>query len=262
MKPQSRPGCNPGGGSFAPGWSLYSLPGLFLCPATAAHRPRRDDGQSARATAPGQRRTGGHSRHRGRTEPRNRARVQGHRQAPKQATEPPTAAHRRKQSTAPGTIPPETPINAPQSRPGRGCYPYTTRRQNAPQRRTEPPTEGKPPGVQKRRGGQAHSRHSPGTAPRAKTRAVFCDFSSDFLPFFSALSRSACEFYSRKVESRELIVESRSAMEVGAGLIVGKSVNRSVPRLHPPKVAWSGRRRCTSAGFHRLNSRCPVERSE
>ena len=262
MKPQSRPGCNSGGGSFAPGWSLYSLPGLFLCPATAAHRPRRDDGQSARATAPGQRRTGGHSRHRGRTEPRNRARVQGHRQAPKQATEPPTAAHRRKQSTAPGTIPPETPINAPQSRPGRGCYPYTTRRQNAPQRRTEPPTEGKPPGVQKRRGGQAHSRHSPGTAPRAKIRAVFCDFSSDFLPFFSALSRSACEFYSRKVESRELIVESRSAMEVGAGLIVGKSVNRSVPRLHPPKVAWSGRRRCTSAGFHRLNSRCPVERSE
>ena len=262
MKPQSRPGCNPGGGSFAPGWSLYSLPGLFLCPATAAHRPRRDDGQSARATAPGQRRTGGHSRHRGRTEPRNRARVQGHRQAPKQATEPPTAAHRRKQSTAPGTIPPETPINAPQSRPGRGCYPYTTRRQNAPQRRTEPPTEGKPPGVQKRRGGQAHSRHSPGTAPRAKIRAVFCDFSSDFLPFFSALSRSACEFYSRKVESRELIVESRSAMEVGAGLIVGKSVNRSVPRLHPPKVAWSGRRRCTSAGFHRLNSRFPVERSE
>lgn len=238
------------------------MPGLFLCPATAAHRPRRDDGQSARATAPGQRRTGGHSRHRGRTEPRNRARVQGHRQAPKQATEPPTAAHRRKQSTAPGTIPPETPINAPQSRPGRGCYPYTTRRQNAPQRRTEPPTEGKPPGVQKRRGGQAHSRHSPGTAPRAKIRAVFCDFSSDFLPFFSALSRSTCEFYSRKVESRELIVESRSAMEVGAGLIVGKSVNRSVPRLHPPKVAWSGRRRCTSAGFHRLNSRCPVERSE
>ena len=238
------------------------MPGLFLCPATAAHRPRRDDGQSARVTAPGQRRTGRHSRHRGRTEPRNRARVQGHRQAPKQATEPPTAAHRRKQSTAPGTIPPETPINAPQSRPGRGCYPYTTRRQNAPQRRTEPPTEGKPPRVQKRRGGQAHSRHSSGTAPRAKIRAVFCDFSSDFLPFFSALSRSASEFYSRKVESRELIVESRSAMEVGAGLIVGKSVNRSVPRLHPPKVARSGRRRCTSAGFHRLNSRCPVERSE
>lgn len=176
--------------------------------------------------------------------------------------QPPQRAHRRKQSTAPGTIPPETPTNAPQSRPGRGCYPYTTRRQNAPQRRTEPPTEGKPPGVQKRRGEQAHSRHSPGTAPRAKIRAVFCDFSSDFLPFFSALSRSACEFYSRKVESRELIVESRSAMEVGAGLIVGKSVNHSVPRPHPPKVAWSGRRRCTSAGFHRLNSRCPVERSE
>lgn len=234
MKPQSRPGCNPGGGSFAPGCKLYH---------------------------------NAHSRHRGRTEPRNRARVQGHRQAPKQATEPPTAAHRRKQSTAPGTAPPETPINAPQSRPGRGCYPYTTHRRNALQRRTEPPTEGKPPGVQKRRGGQAHSRHSPGTAPRAKIRAVFCDFSSDFLPFFPALSRSASEFHSRKlivgkskVDSQK--VESRSAVEVGAGLIVGKSFNRSVPRLHPPKVAWSGRRRCTSAGFHRLNSRCPVECSE
>ena len=102
MKPQSRPGCNPGGGSFAPGWSLYSLPGLFLCPATAAHRPRRDDGQSARATAPGQRRTGGHSRHRGRTEPRNRARVQGHRQAPKQATEPPTEGAQAQAIHSPG----------------------------------------------------------------------------------------------------------------------------------------------------------------
>ena len=69
---------------------------------------------------------------------------------------------------------------------------------NAHKRPTEPPTEGKPPGVQKRRGGQAHSRHSPGTAPRAKIRAVFCDFSSDFLPFFPAMSRSASEFHSRK----------------------------------------------------------------
>lgn len=241
------------------------MPGLFSVPPQATPG-RWTAGQGTRATAaPG----ASYTIH-PRPQPPQRAHratqpgkgTEGHRQAPKQATEPPTAAHRRKQSTAPGTIPPETPINAPQSRPGRGCYPYTTRRQNAPQRRTEPPTEGKPPGVQKRRGGQAHSRHSPDTAPRAKIRAVFCDFSSDFLPFFSALSRSACEFYSRKVESRELIVESRSAMEVGAGLIVGKSVNRSVPRLHPPKVAWSGRRRCTSAGFHRLNSRCPVERSE
>lgn len=178
---------------------LVQLARAFLYPSTG------------HAGNDGQRRTGGHSRpgcklyHTptptaapGCTEPRNRARVQGHRQAPKQATEPPTAAHRRKQSTAPVTIPPETPINAQQSRPGRGCYPYTTRRQNAPQRRTEPPTEGKPPGVQKRRGGQTHSRHSPGTAPRAKIRAIFYDFSSDFLPFFPALSRSASEFYSRK----------------------------------------------------------------
>ena len=186
MKPQSRPGCNPGGGSFAPGWSLYSLPRLFSVPL--------DSPQHSHA----------HSRHRGRTEPRNRARVQGYRQAPKRPTEPPTAAHRGKQSTAPGIAPPETPVNAPQSHAGRGCYPYTTRRQNSPQRRTEPPTEGKPPGVQKRRGGQAYSRHSPGTAPRAKIRAVFCDFSSDFLPFFSALSPSVSEFHSRKsiVESR------------------------------------------------------------
>ena len=156
MKPQSRPGCNPGGGSFAPGWSLYSLPGLFSVPPQATpgrwtERKSHSPGTAAhRWTQPPRVQavpyTHAHSRHRGRTEPRNRARVQGHRQAPKQATEPPTAAHRRKQSTAPGTIPPETPTNAPQSRPGRGCYPYTTRRQNAPQRRTEPPTEGKPPG--------------------------------------------------------------------------------------------------------------------
>lgn len=172
---------------------LVQLARAFLCSSTG-HAGTMDGGTGYKS----------HSRHRGRTELRNRARVQGHRQAPKQATEPPTAAHRRKQSTAPGIAPPETPVNAPQSHAGRGCYPYTTRRQNSPQRRTEPPTEGKPPGVQKRRGGQAHSRHSPGTAPRAKIRAVFCDFSSDFLPFFSALSRSASEFHSRKsiVESR------------------------------------------------------------
>lgn len=100
MKPQSRPGCNPGGGSFAPGWSLYSLPGLFsvtLDRATAATPGRWTEPQHS----PGQ--TAAHSRHRGRTEPRNRARVQGYRQAPKRSTEPPTAAHRGKQSTAPET---------------------------------------------------------------------------------------------------------------------------------------------------------------
>lgn len=150
-----------------PGCKLYHTP----TPTAAT------EGAQSHATGQGYRDTG---------KPRNRPQSR------------PQRAHRRKQSTAPGTIPPETPTNAPQSRPGRGCYPYTTRRQNAPQRRTEPPTEGKPPGVQKRRGEQAHSRHSPGTAPRAKIRAVFCDFSSDFLPFFPALSRSASEFYSRK----------------------------------------------------------------
>lgn len=43
--------------------------------------------------------------------------------------------------------PPETPFIAPQSHAGRGCYPYTTTAGNAAQGRTEPPTEGKPPGV-------------------------------------------------------------------------------------------------------------------
>lgn len=238
---------------------LVQLARAFLCPS-AGHAGTMD-----RAQEPQPRDSGAQVDTAATEGAQSHATGQGYRDTGKPRNRPqsrPQRAHRRKQSTAPGTIPPETPTNAPQSRPGRGCYPYTTRRQNAPQRRTEPPTEGKPPGVQKRRGGQAHSRHSPGTAPRAKIRAVFCDFSSDFLPFFSALSRSACEFYSRKVESRELIVESRSAMEVGAGLIVGKSVNRSVPRLHPPKVAWFGRRRCTSPGFHRLNTRFPVQRSE
>lgn len=113
MKPQSRPGCNPGGGSFAPGWSLYSLPGLFSVPPQATpgrwtERKSHSPGTAAhRWTQPPRVQavpyTHAHSRHRGRTEPRNRARVQGHRQAPKQATEPPTAAHRGKQSTAPET---------------------------------------------------------------------------------------------------------------------------------------------------------------
>lgn len=160
MKPQSRPGCNPGGGSFAPGWSLYSLPGLFSVPPQATpgrwtERKSHSPGMAAhRWTQPPRVQavpyTHAHSRHRGRTEPRNRARVQGHRQAPKQATEPPTEGAQAQAIHSPGQIPPKTPINAPQSRPGWGCYPYTTRRQNAAQGRTEPPTEGKPPGVQKR----------------------------------------------------------------------------------------------------------------
>lgn len=107
-----------------PGGACTACPGFSL----SLHRPRRERWTAAhRWTQPPRVQavsyTHAHSRHRGRTEPRNRARVQGHRQAPKQATEPPTAAHRRKQSTAPVTIPPETPINAQQSRPGRGCYP-------------------------------------------------------------------------------------------------------------------------------------------
>ena len=125
-----------------PGGACTACPGFSLSRWTAhsRHAGTMDSPQHSHA----------HSRHRGRTEPRNRARVQGYRQAPKQATEPPTAAHRGKQSTAPTQHRRKSPINAPQSRPGRGCYSYTTRRQNAAQGRTEPPTEGKPPGVQKR----------------------------------------------------------------------------------------------------------------
>lgn len=158
-----------------PGGACTACPGFSLSSSTTAHsrparaittgnaagvfhtrrpgtEPRRDAGQG---TAPGQPPTipqaqpdsparvqSLHSRHRGRTEPRNRARVHEYRQAPPQATEPPTG---RKAGNAR-----KSPINAPQSRPGRGCYSYTTRRQNAAQGRTEPPTEGKPPGVQER----------------------------------------------------------------------------------------------------------------
>lgn len=125
-----------------PGGACTACPGFSL----SLRRPRRDDGQSARATAPGRRRTGGHSRPgcklyhiptpTAATEgAQSHATGQGYRDTGKPRNRPqsrPQRAHRRKQSTAPGTIPPETPTNAPQSRPGRGCYPYTTRRQNAP----------------------------------------------------------------------------------------------------------------------------------
>lgn len=202
MKPQSRPGCNPGGGSFAPGWSLYSLPGLFsVHPHRAAHSstpgrwtaqpPRVQSRRHTEGKPPGTLHhspgaTPAHSRHRGRTEPRNRARVQEYRQAPKQPhraanrlktgnrrkwhSQPHRATKRRpgySYTTPPGKMPqsrpqpctgasnpqprkrtpPETPVKAPQSHAGPGCCPYTTRRQNAAQERTEPPTEGKPPGV-------------------------------------------------------------------------------------------------------------------
>ena len=117
-------------------------------------------------------------------------------------TQPPQRAHR---ATQPGKgtgtqASPETGHRAAHSGAQAQAIhsPGNNTAGNAHKRPTEPPTEGKPPGVQKRRGGQAHSRHSPGTAPRAKIRAVFCDFSSDFLPFFPAMSRSASEFHSRK----------------------------------------------------------------
>ena len=119
---QSRPGCNP---------------------------PQATEGQSHAAT--GRKGTGKPTEPpTAATEPRNAA---GGTPILSQPEKPHRAAHSGAQAQAihsPGQIPPKTPINAPQSRPGRGCYPYTTRRQNAAQGRTEPPTEGKPPGVQKR----------------------------------------------------------------------------------------------------------------
>lgn len=237
-----------------PGGACTACPGFSLSRWTEPQPPRRDDGQS-HSTAPDRQPPTAATE-----DAQSHATGQGYRGTGKPRNAPQSRPQRRTGASNPQPrkhTPPETPFIAPQSHAGRGCYPYTTRRQNAPQRRTEPPTEGKPPGVQKRRGEQAHSRHSPGTAPRAKIRAVFCDFSGDFLRFFPALSRSRGEFHSRKS-----IVESRLPPEVGAGLIVGKSLSRSAPRPHSPKVAWSGRRRCTSPGFHRLNTRFPVQRSE
>lgn len=237
-----------------PGGACTACPGFSLSRWTEPQPPRRDDGQS-HSTAPDRQPPTAATE-----DAQSHATGQGYRGTGKPRNAPQSRPQRRTGASNPQPrkhTPPETPFIAPQSHAGRGCYPYTTTAGNAAQGRTEPPTEGKPPGVQKRRGEQAHSRHSPGTAPRAKIRAVFCDFSSDFLPFFPALSRSRGEFHSRKS-----IVESRLPPEVGAGLIVGKSLSRSAPRPHSPKVAWSGRRRCTSPGFHRLNTRFPVQRSE
>lgn len=156
---------------------LVQLARAFLCPAgqpTAATPGRWAETQHSHA----------HSRHRGRTEPRNRARVQGHKQAPKQATEPPTAAHRGKQSTAPGIAPPETPGNAPQSRPGRGCYPLPpaaktphrgaqSRPQRASRREYRNAGEGKPTAA------TAPAQHPGRKSGRFSVifRAIFCHFS-------------------------------------------------------------------------------------
>lgn len=237
-----------------PGGACTACPGFSLSRWTEPQPPRRDDGQS-HSTAPDRQPPTAATE-----DAQSHATGQGYRGTGKPRNAPQSRPQRRTGASNPQPrkhTPPETPFIAPQSHAGRGCYPYTTTAGNAAQGRTEPPTEGKPPGVQKRRGEQAHSRHSPGTAPRAKIRAIFCDFSGDFLRFFPALSRSRGEFHSRKS-----IVESRLPPEVGAGLIVGKSLSRSAPRPHSPKVAWSGRRRCTSPGFHRLNTRFPVQRSE
>lgn len=86
-----------------PGGACTACPGFSL----SLHRPRRERWTAAhRWTQPPRVQavsyTHAHSRP-GCTEPRNRARVQGYRQAPKRSTEPPTAAHRGKQSTAPET---------------------------------------------------------------------------------------------------------------------------------------------------------------
>lgn len=137
---------------------LVQLARAFLCPAgqpTAAHsitgtagQPRPGaippqpptEGAQSHATGQGYTNTG-KPRHRPQsrpqaekretpgkapdspTEPRNAA---GDTPIPPRREKPHRAAHSGAQKQAihsPGQIPPETPINAPQSRPGRGCYP-------------------------------------------------------------------------------------------------------------------------------------------
>lgn len=141
MKPQSRPGCNPGGGSFAPGWSLYSLPGLFSVHRhRAAHSgaqptPGRWTAQPPRVQS--RRHTEGQPRHNTRpqpgqaTEPRNRARGTGIQASTKTGHR---AAHRPENRK-----PPETAFTATQSHatpPGVFLY-YHSRKSP-----TEPPGAG------------------------------------------------------------------------------------------------------------------------
>lgn len=195
MKPQSRPGCNPGGGSFAPGWSLYSLPGLFSVPPQATpgrwtERKSHSPGTAAhRWTQPPRVQavpyTHAHSRHRGRTEPRNRARVQGHRQAPKQATEPPTEGAQAQAIHSPGnntagnahkcpTEPPRAGVLSlyypPPKRPHSGAQ---SRPQRASRRGYRNAGEGKPTAA------TAPAQHPGQKSGRFSVifRAIFCDFS-------------------------------------------------------------------------------------
>lgn len=145
-----------------PGGACTACPGFSLSSSTTAHsrlaraittgnaagvfhtrrpgtEPRRDAGQG---TAPGQPPTipqaqpdsparvqSLHSRHRGRTEPRNRARVHEYRQAPPQATEPPTGRKAGNARKSPGQ-----PHRATQRRRG---YSHTTTAGKAPQSRPQ-----------------------------------------------------------------------------------------------------------------------------
>lgn len=135
------------------------------------------EGAQSHATGQGYRDTG---------KPRNRPQSRPQRRTG--ASNPqPREQYRRKR--------PQTPHRAA---PGGGAIPILPAAKTPHSGAQSRPQRASRRGVRKRRGGQAHSRHSPGTAPRAKIRAVFCDFSSDFLPFFPAMSRSASEFHSRK----------------------------------------------------------------
>lgn len=99
-----------------PGGACTACPGFSLSSSTTAHsRPAR--AQSL------------HSRHRGRTEPRNRARVHEYRQAPPQATEPPTGRKAGNARKSPGQ-----PHRATQRRRG---YSHTTTAGKAPQSRPQ-----------------------------------------------------------------------------------------------------------------------------
>lgn len=154
-------------------------------------------------------------------------------------------AHKRPHRAAPGGG--AIPILPATKTPHRGAQ---SRPQRASRRGYRNAGEGKPTAA------TAPAQHPGQKSGRFSVifRAFFCHFSRLCLPL-------PVDFI---VESRKSKVGERKSLRVIVEVSekVGKSFSRSAPRLLPPKVAWSGRERCTSPGFHRLNTRCPVQRSE
>lgn len=189
-----------------PGGACTACPGFSL----SLRKPRRNDGRRDRVQEP----------------------------------QPPQRAHRRKQSTAPGTIPPETPINAPQSRPGRGCYPSIlpaaktphsgaqSRPQRASRRGYRNAGEGKPTAA------TAPAQHPGRKSGRfsAIFRVIFCHFSR----LCPALPVS---FIVGKSESRKSGVDSRKSL--GGGSRSGsdsRTVGQSLCSSSSPsesRLVWS-----------------------